>query len=56
MKTSDWIAQRIKKEVDTVFGVQGGCIVNVVDSFKKAGNCKGNCHDCSSIKTAQIRD
>jgi len=37
MKTSDCIAQRIKKEVDIVFGVTGGCVVNLVDSFKKAG-------------------
>lgn len=37
MKTSDAIAKRIKKEVDTVFGVTGGCVVNLVDSFKKAG-------------------
>jgi len=37
MKTSDYIAQRIKREVDTVFGVTGGCVVNLVDSFKKAG-------------------
>ena len=37
MKTSDVIAERIKKEVDVVFGVTGGCIVNLVDSFHKAG-------------------
>jgi len=37
MKTSDAIANRIKKEVDIVFGVTGGCIVNLVDSFHKAG-------------------
>jgi acetolactate synthase-1/2/3 large subunit len=37
MKTSDYIAHRIKKEADTVFGVTGGNIVNVVDSFKRAG-------------------
>ncbi len=37
MKTSDVIAQRIKKEVDIVFGVTGGCVVNLVDSFHKAG-------------------
>ena len=36
MKTADYIAKRIKTEVDTVFGVQGGCIINVVDSFIKA--------------------
>jgi acetolactate synthase-1/2/3 large subunit len=33
MKTSDYIARRIKQEVDTVFGVTGGCIINVVNSF-----------------------
>lgn len=37
MKTSDYIAQRVKKETDTVFGVTGGYVVNLVDSFKKAG-------------------
>ncbi len=37
MKTSDAIAKRIKEEVDTVFGVTGGCIVNLVDSMHKAG-------------------
>lgn len=37
MKTSDYISQVIKKEVDTVFGVTGGCIVNLVDSFHKSG-------------------
>ena len=31
------VGQRIRQEVDTVFGVTGGCIVNVVDSFHKAG-------------------
>ena len=36
MKTSDYIAQRIKKESDTAFGVTGGNIVNVVDSLKRA--------------------
>ncbi len=36
-KLSDLIAKRIKKEVDMVFGVTGGCIVNLVDSFYKAG-------------------
>ncbi|MDD5006611.1 MAG: thiamine pyrophosphate-binding protein [Candidatus Omnitrophica bacterium] len=37
MKTSDFIAQTIRKETDTVFGVTGGCVVNLVDSFGKAG-------------------
>ncbi len=37
MKTSDAIANRIKEEVDTVFGVTGGCVVNLVDSMHKAG-------------------
>ena len=37
MKTSTCIAKRIKKEVDTVFGVTGGNIINVVDSFTKEG-------------------
>jgi len=37
MKCSDYIAKRVKREVDTVFGVTGGCIINVVDSFHKAG-------------------
>lgn len=37
MKTSDYIAHRINKEVDTVFGVTGGCIVNLVNSFKNVG-------------------
>jgi len=37
MKTSDAIAKRIKEEVDTVFGVTGGCVVNLVDSMHKEG-------------------
>lgn len=35
MKTSEYIAQRIWKETQTVFGVTGGCVVNLVDSFKR---------------------
>jgi len=37
MKTSDVIAERIKKEVDVVFGVTGGYVVSLIDSFHKAG-------------------
>lgn len=36
-KVSNLIAERVKHEVDTVFGVTGGCIVNLVDSFYKKG-------------------
>lgn len=37
MRVADYIAQRIKKETDVVFGVTGGNIVNMVDAFYKAG-------------------
>lgn len=37
MRNADWIAQRLKSETDVVFGVTGGCIVNQVDAFHKAG-------------------
>lgn len=37
MKTSDLIAKRIKMSADVAFGVQGGCVVNLVDSMHKAG-------------------
>ncbi len=36
-KVSNIIARRIKNEVDTVFGVTGGCVVNLVDSMYKNG-------------------
>jgi acetolactate synthase I/II/III large subunit len=36
-KVSDLIAKRVKNEVDTIFGVTGGCVVNLVDSFYKEG-------------------
>lgn len=36
MRIADWIATRIAQETDTVFGVTGGNIVNVVDAFYKA--------------------
>jgi len=35
MKASDYIAERIKKETNIVFGVTGGCIVNLLNSFHK---------------------
>jgi acetolactate synthase-1/2/3 large subunit len=37
MKASDYIAQRIKKETDIVFGITGGAIVNLFDSLDKKG-------------------
>lgn len=37
MKICDYIAKRVKREADHVFGVTGGCVVNLVDSFYKAG-------------------
>ena len=37
MKSSDYIAQRIKQETDVVFGVTGGAIVNLFDSLDKKG-------------------
>lgn len=37
MKTSDFIAKRIRQEAEHAFGVTGGCIINVVDSFYR--NC-----------------
>ena len=36
-KVSNLIARRIKREVDTVFGVTGGNIINLVDSFYREG-------------------
>ena len=36
-KVSNHIAKRLKREVGTVFGVTGGCVVNLVDSMYKEG-------------------
>ena len=37
MKTSDYIARRLKEETDYCFGVTGGCVVNLFDSIDKIG-------------------
>ena len=37
MKTSEYIAKRIKKETSIVFGITGGAIVNLFDSMDKKG-------------------
>ena len=37
MKTSDYIAEKIKKETPVVFGITGGAIVNLFDSMNKKG-------------------
>jgi acetolactate synthase-1/2/3 large subunit len=37
LKASDYIAKTIKKETNRVFGVTGGCIVNLVNSFEENG-------------------
>lgn len=37
MKASDWIADRLAEEVDTVFAITGGAIVNLLDSIHKKG-------------------
>jgi len=36
-KVSNLIARRLRQETDTVFGVTGGYVVNLVDSFQKEG-------------------
>ncbi len=35
MKASDYMAKRIKKETDTIFGITGGAVVNLFNSFNK---------------------
>jgi len=37
MKISDYIAKRLKKETDFIFGVTGGAVVNLIDSIYKYG-------------------
>ena len=35
MKATDYIANRIKRETDTIFGITGGAIINMFDSLYK---------------------
>lgn len=37
MRVVDWVAKRMSVETKCAFGVTGGCIVNMVDGFYKAG-------------------
>lgn len=44
MKFSDQVAKRLKEEVDVVFGITGGAIVNLFDSIDKFGPKLINMH------------
>jgi acetolactate synthase-1/2/3 large subunit len=37
IKSSDLVAQIIKRETDVVFGVTGGVVVNIFDAIARAG-------------------
>jgi len=44
MKFSDAVAKRLKQEVDVVFGITGGAVVNLLDSIHKFGPKLVNMH------------
>ncbi len=44
MKFSDEVAKRLKEEVDIVFGITGGAVVNLFDSIHKFGPNLINMH------------
>ena len=44
MKVSDWIAEFLRSKVDFVFGLQGGAVVHLFDSFERFGPKPIYCH------------
>ena len=44
IKSSDWIAMRLKQECEVCFGITGGAVVNLMDSIHKYGPVLVNMH------------